>query len=153
LPNRGQPGPGANRFQLPNKGIFFDGKVYVADSGNHRVLVFPDFSAGPPTANTEYSATVVLGQNDMGVNGRNLVEGRELAAANGIAVFTAADGTPRMFIADASNNRVLGFADARKVKPGDRADIVIGQIDFGRTLINSPYGSPLQRDESSLFNP
>ena len=102
--------------------------LWVADSGNNRVLMFP-----PPYG----SASKVLGQLDFGFNSPNLIEGRELfiydplsrIALGGMAVDTHSN-PPHLYISDGLNNRILGFRDARNVKPGDKADMVIGQPDL-----------------------
>jgi uncharacterized protein (TIGR03437 family) len=152
-PNRGLTTPGPNRFNQPTKGFFADGKTYIVDASNSRVLVFGDLSTGPATGNTDYQASVALGQLDLDHGGQNLVEGREFSGPNGIAVFTAADGTPQLFVADTNNHRVLGFRDARKVKPGDKADLVIGQADFISSLANSPSNDANVRSATGLLSP
>jgi len=154
LINRGLPDAGPDRFALPGGAVSAGGKVYVADTGNNRVLVFNDLSTGPISGGAnDYLATLVLGQVDFAYNGRNLVEGREFSGPNGVAVYTTADGTPQLFVADTNNNRILGFRDARKVKPGDQADLVIGQVDFSRVLVNSPLNLPTDRNSKSLYAP
>jgi uncharacterized protein (TIGR03437 family) len=53
-------------------------------------------------------------------------------------------------VADTFNNRVLGFRDARKMRPGDRADLVIGQPDMFRAVCNYPNGDVTKPTRSSL---
>jgi uncharacterized protein (TIGR03437 family) len=48
---------------------------------------------------------------------------------------------------------VLGFRDARSVRPGDTADLVIGQPDLFRTECNYPANSPDRPTASSLCRP
>ena len=133
-----------------------------------------------PSLTTSVSASRVLGQRVFNLGAPNLTEGRELflfngftssgnIAANlsdggGIAIDNSSN-PPHLYISDTFNNRILGYADVRKVRPGDKADIVIGQNDFERTLINAPFnradslsnsgctgppGSPLMRTETSM---
>ncbi len=126
----------------------------MADSGNHRVVVFPQ----PLT-----SASRVLGQLSLDYTAPNLIEGRELnlalvsgttliAPGGGVAIDAASD-PPRLYVADTFNHRVLGFKDARKIKPGDTADLVIGQPDLFRSGINYPTNEAAQTTDSGLRQP
>jgi uncharacterized protein (TIGR03437 family) len=140
--NRAEPGP--NSFLGPTSAAAANGEVYVVDSLNNRVIVFPDLSTGPEfTSGAPYLARRVLGQVGFEFRQVNFIEGREfyfrgpLITSAGIAV-DRTHTPPRLYVADTNNHRVLGFADARKVRPGDRADIVIGQVDLLRALVNSP---------------
>ncbi len=112
-----------------------NGDLFVADAGNNRVLVYPN--AGQSAA-----ATVVLGQSDFPYNSPNSIHGREfyfgpsyLGYDAGIAV-DSSTSTPHLYVSDPNNNRVLGFADARKVGPGVQADIVIGEPDIATAVCN-----------------
>jgi uncharacterized protein (TIGR03437 family) len=159
LPNRGLAEPSQTTLNGPIGIHFSGGELFVADTGNHRVLVFPQQASGA-------SASRVLGQAGFNLNGANRVEGNELylfsrytdAAGQplsdgaGIAIDTTSS-QPRLYIADTFNNRVLGYADARKVRAGDRADIVIGQNDLNRVLINAPFGDRENLSDSGLFRP
>ena len=109
--------------------------LYVADSGNNRVLVFP---SAPTTA----TASVVLGQSDFPYNSVNAIQGKEFdfgpsgSGDAGLAVDSTSSSTPHLYVSDYRNNRVLGFADARKVVPGATADIVIGQPNLQTAVCN-----------------
>src|SRR5207249_3870469 len=50
-------------------------------------------------------------------------------------------------------NRVLGYRDVRQVRPGDTADLVIGQPDFRRSLLNYPSNDPDKPNAQGLFLP
>jgi len=129
--NRNQPEPSANTLSFPLAATFFNDELFVADSGNNRVLVFPQQSG------IFNAASRVLGQDGFELNSINLAEGRELwLGTRGGIVVDQNSSPPRLYVADTFNNRVLGFADARKVVPGATADIVIGQPDFRRTNRN-----------------
>jgi uncharacterized protein (TIGR03437 family) len=67
----------------------------------------------------------------------NLVEGREFQAPEAIAIDTSTSPSP-LYVADAGNNRVLGFKNAAAFTNGQFADIVIGQTDFVTTLPQGP---------------
>src|ERR1039457_24126 len=65
----------------------------------------------------------------------NLVEGRELYGPTGIALDTSVT-PPRIYVADAGNNRILAWKDAVNFTNGKFADLVIGQLDFFSTGVN-----------------
>ncbi len=152
-PNRRQPEPGPDTLALPTSAVFSGSELFIADTGNNRVVVLPQ------TGNGFGPATRVLGQDQFNLNTINLVEGREFdfVAGNSIAdagiIVDLRSDPPHLYVADTYNNRVLGFNDLRKVKPGDRADIVIGQPDFLRTPVNYPSNDTNKPTASSLFNP
>ncbi len=77
----------------------------------------------------------ILGQVRPFANGLNLVEGRELANPQGIAV-DLGSVPPRLYVADTGNHRVLGWRDATRFANGETADLVIGQPDFFGTAAN-----------------
>jgi sugar lactone lactonase YvrE len=125
------PGCAANRMNLP-RGVFVaaSGRVYVADSGNHRVLVFnPPLSSG-------MNASAVFGQAGFGAC--NPDRGGATGAATlddprGVYEDPAGD----VFVADYENHRVLVYHTP--FNGGDLvADEVIGQPDFSTTTITSP---------------
>ncbi len=171
--NQGLPQPNAATLAgpLPNSsvggpvaGAFEGTDLFVVDSGNHRVLVFPRQSGGGfSTANR------LLGQLDFLYNSPNLIEGREVGFApnssscvvNGVLAFpsggsTAIDASstpPHLYVADPLNNRVLGFLDYRKVNAGQKADLVIGQPDLFTGIINFPTNNPAQTSDQGLWSP
>ncbi len=140
--NRGLPEATESTVAAPVGAFAVGQELYVADSANSRVMVFQGFG---PTA----AATRLLGQTAFNLTAPNIVEGRELFLFSGFSAQTQlADGggvaidnrstPPRLYIADTYNNRILGYRDARRVRPNDQADIVIGQSDLNRVLINAP---------------
>lgn len=150
--NRGQPESAGNTVAGPVAATTLGSELFVADSGNHRVIVLP-------AQGGNISAAVrVLGQEQLQFNSVNLVEGREFqflranAGEAGVLVDNTSD-PPRLYVADTLNNRILGFRDARIVRPGDKADIVIGQPDFFHTECNYPSNSPDRPTASSLCRP
>nr|MDQ2900510.1 hypothetical protein [Acidobacteriota bacterium] len=152
LVNRDQPEAGPLTLAFPTSAVSSGSELFVADAGNNRVTVLPQSGAsfGP--------ATRVLGQDQLNLNSPNLVEGREFNFTAGASVEAGVvadlnSNLPRLYVADTNNNRVLGYADLRKVKPGDPADIVIGQPDFARTLVNYPSNDPNKPTQSNLFGP
>jgi uncharacterized protein (TIGR03437 family) len=118
------------------------------DTLNHRVLIFP-------TAGQAAAATEVLGQSGFLYNSPNSIHGEEFffgtnanSSDAGIAV-DSSTGTPHLYVSDPGNNRVLGFADARKVGPGVKADIVIGEPDL-MTAVCNYQGQPNPPSETNL---
>ena len=114
-------------------------ELFVADTANHRVLVLPQ-----PTT-TFSPATRVLGQDQFSYMSPNLIEGREFqftsADQNGLhvdggLVIDQNANPPHLYVADTYNNRILGFNDVRTIRPGARADLVIGQPDMFRSVCN-----------------
>ena len=139
-PNRGQTEPGGNTVSRPSGVLAYEPapgtlRVLVGDTANNRVLAF---DSAPYDV-----ASRVLGQNGFTYSSPNLVEGRGFyfAVGSGIAVDRGSE-VPHLYVADSRNHRVLGFRDVRKVRPGDSADIVIGQADFSTSLINYPTNNP-----------
>ena len=160
--NRDQRLPSSVSYSQPNDAVLFQNELWLADSGNNRVLSIPVISGNLGEANR------VLGQNGLNRNGVNFVEGKELflqaggtslplgggqATLSSGVVTDQKSNPPRLYIADTYNNRILAFADARKVKPGDYADLIIGQSDFFTTAPNSPTFDPNQPSDTGLFQP
>ena len=78
-----------------------EGALYVADSGNNRVLRFPR----PVDQTGRIAADAVIGQVDFTSNTSALVSASSLRAPTGLAL--APNGN--LFVADTGNNRVLEF--------------------------------------------
>jgi len=134
----------------PVAAVWSGADLLVADTNNNRVLSFPQASAGVIAT----SATGVLGQTDFAYNARNLIEGREFYFSSGGSVAIDTNATPpHMYVSDPGNNRILGFRDYRKVVPGAKADIVIGQTDFSSNLINSPATATEQKGGGTIGVP
>jgi len=156
--NNGNAQAGAATLDGPVAGAVAGTDLFVADSSNNRVLVFPNAGQAP-------SAAVVLGQKGSSYNSPNSIQGKEFyfgsngAGDAGIVVDTSSS-PPHLYISDPNNHRVLGFADARKVGPGVGADIVIGEPDMFTSVCNyggvaNPPVEPLPRQptQSSLCYP
>jgi uncharacterized protein (TIGR03437 family) len=166
-PNAGDLQPAAGTLANPVAAAIAGSDLFVADSMNNRVLVFPNAPQGA-------AAAVVLGQSNFPYNSINSIRGREFSfgpnyfcyygsqqtytpfslecTSNGgqqigplrdagVAIDQVSDpSTPHLYVSDPGNHRVLGFKDARKLGPGalSQADLVIGQSDFSTALCNSP---------------
>jgi uncharacterized protein (TIGR03437 family) len=137
----GTPPASGSTFSAPVAAVYLasTSELFVADSGNNRVMVMP-YSGG-----AFQPATRILGQDRTNTNSANLIEGREYqfvysspsgsSADAGIALDTTGS-TPHLYVSDPYNHRVLGYYDARKVAAGEKADLVIGQPDFETALCN-----------------
>lgn len=99
-PNRGG-GPAADSFYWPFGIAMVDGRLYVADTGNRRVLVWPD---GIPDDGAP--ARVVLGQPDFVSREENRGGGPAADSFRWPHAITGT-GTGGVLVADAGNHRVL----------------------------------------------
>ena len=156
-PNDGHPRSSEQTLAFPTGAVFYNNELYVADSGNHRVMVLP-------LANGTFgAATRLLGQDRFDSNSVNLIEGREFRFTSlngfydaGLALDTTGD-VPHLYVADTYNNRVLGYKDVRTLKPGAAADIVIGQSTNGQPdmaiALCNPTNDATAPTQSSLCLP
>ena len=120
--NRGTAAVAANTLCGPI-GIAIDqaGRVYVADNGNNRIVIYR-----PPLA-SGMDAAEVVGQADFtvgSVNRGGTLAGNTLNQPQGLAL----DASGNLFVADTGNNRVLRFA--APASTGASANKVFGQADF-----------------------
>lgn len=143
LPNRGRPDATAASMHWPFQALVADGKLYVADAGNRRILgwrTLPDASSRP--------ADFVLGQPDLDSRSDNSGDDANACTFRWPHDLTVWEGC--LCLSDAGNNRVLvwdGLPDESNVP----ARHVLGQQDFlsvdhnrGRywpdaTTLNMPY--------------
>jgi uncharacterized protein (TIGR03437 family) len=147
--NRGQPEPSNDSLRGPLDAAMLGDELFVLDSGNNRVLVLPRQSP------MQFQpATRVLGQDDFKFGAVNLAEGREFNFADrGALLVDSNSNPPRLYVADSANHRILGYRDLRTAKPGAKADLVIGQRDFGSAVINFPGNDPEKPTDTGLFLP
>ena len=127
-------------------------ELYVVDSGNNRVLVYPVLVAG----GYSLTASRVIGQLDFPYTGTNLVDGKgySLPANYPAGVVLDTSSTPaHLYVADTLNNRVLGYKDFTQLKNGQPADLVIGQPDFYRNIVNYPSGVSTTLNSTGLDEP
>lgn len=144
LANRGKTCASADTLNWCYGVSIAGGALYVADTGNRRVLKWSDI----PSHNGA-SADLVLGQDDFVTRDENA--GRSPAAAgmrwpHAIAV---ADG--RLFVADAGNNRIMIW-ETTPTANGAPCTLVLGQQNFTgvdhnmaayyptAAALNMPYG-------------
>jgi hypothetical protein len=122
------------------------GNVYVADPGNGRVLVyFNPLAAGGGTPGTpgaagDVTADVVFGQGgDFTKNACNNggVTALSLCDPQGVSV----DVFGSLFVADAFNHRVLGYAESNFTPSNVTAGIEFGQGTSGTDFTNNGQNS------------
>jgi uncharacterized protein (TIGR03437 family) len=112
-----------------------NGDLFVADSGNNRVL---EFAAG---AGTGSSAIRVYGQPGMTTSLRSSqVSAQTLSSPEGIFV----DQSASLYVADSGANRVLIFPNTESAPPaGAVAAAVIGQGNFSGAPGGTGFKAPL----------
>lgn len=120
------------------------GNLWIADTGNHRVLRYPAAALRSPTPP---AADVVIGQRDFSSGSPN-AGGQVSASGFDTPSGLALDTQDNLYVSDFNNARVLRFAP-RAIAPGGNmaADAVWGQGDF------STRGVPQQASASSLAGP
>jgi DNA-binding beta-propeller fold protein YncE len=140
LPNKGDTEPNYNTMNAP-AGVYSDGtSLYVADTGNNRILLFKQ----TPTMNG-WHADEVIGQERF-KNAKPNHEGKVSDSSfNSPQTISINDG--KLYVCDAGNNRVLFF----NVEKGlGSAEGIIGQATFRASGINPPAGIP---NSYTLFAP
>jgi len=119
-------------FRGPQGVWIQNGKLFVADTQNHRVLIWNSI----PTQNRQ-PADVVLGQANFNVAVQpDLTKDKTLAHSNTLLnpVSVSSDGT-RLYVADLGNNRVLIWNSIPTVNQ-QAADVVVGQKDMDTGISN-----------------
>ncbi len=112
-----QSGTSIQRFRRPTACAVSDGKLFVTDYFNNRVLIWNSLPTGPD------SADVVVGQPDFttassGLSSTKLGGPIDLAVAGG-----------KLFVAEYGNHRVLIW-NTIPTTNGAPADVVVGKPDF-----------------------
>ena len=99
-----------------------DGRVFVSDGGNNRVL---EFASNPGTG---AAAVRVYGQPTFTTGTTpSFASAQTLALPQGLYV----DGTYNLYVADSGANRVLVYPNTKDLPPlGGSASVVIGQTGF-----------------------
>lgn len=101
-----------------------DGTLYVADSGNNRVLRYPR----PVTQTGRITPDAVLGQSDFTSSTSAVVTASSMHTPSGLAI--GPDGN--IFVGDTGNNRVLEFSAGSGT--GSAAVRVYGQPSFNSSV-------------------
>jgi uncharacterized protein (TIGR03437 family) len=122
------------------------GNVYVVDSGNNRILRFPQpFNQAAPILPDFVIGQTTFASNTSNQGGVSASTLSFTSATTLIQVFITFDPSGNLWVSDAGNNRVLRFNANLLGSPassGPVADIVLGQSDFVTGTYN-PSGNPL----------
>lgn len=136
--------PAENTSWEPRNICINDGKMYIADRFNNRVLIYDEI----PTE-IAAGADVVVGQEDMWSNQSNQGYGSAMADTlfepTGVFVIDS-----KLFITDTGNNRILIYNEIPNGS-GDAADIVVGQLDAFSNQSNQGMGIPMANTLSRPF--
>ena len=129
----------ANTLHYPS-GLAMDqaGNLYVADSNNHRVLIFFD------PLNSDTTADLLFGQQgdfSTGMLNKGGVSATSLNYPMGLTI----DGKGALYVADSDNHRILRFDDP--LHTDQVADLVYGQ--GGSFTQNQPNHGQLTRQGGS----
>jgi uncharacterized protein (TIGR03437 family) len=153
MANQGGP-TSATTLSSPVDVVSSASELFVTDSGNNRVMVYPSGISGPSA-----TASRVIGQLDFPYAAPNLVIGEEFYTAgssgspSGSAILDLSATPPHLYVADTLNNRVLGFNDFTHLLNGKTADLVIGQPDLFHTTVNYPSNVATTLNAQGLNSP
>lgn len=116
------PGLSATTLSYPT-GLYVDaaGRLWVADTGNQRILMFEDASNRSSGA----VADLVLGQSDF-----DTADVGNSASRMNVPAHAFVDANDNLWVTDVENNRVLKFVGASTLSNGAAATIVLGHPDF-----------------------
>jgi len=122
--------------------------LFVADTGNHRVLIYNSIPSGPNP-----SASTVVGQSNFTNNSPNQgggVNSNTLSQPNDVIAYGG-----KMYIADSNNDRILVYNSVPGTNDAS-ANVVVGQADLSSSGnactsqgLNNPQGVAF--DGSQLF--
>jgi len=124
-------GATASRLINPVSTVTAGGKLFVADYGNSRVLIWNSL----PTGDTP--ADVAVGAPDLTTAGTGSATQTTFSSPIGLA---AAAG--HLFVTDPPNSRVLIW-NTIPTASGAPADVVLGQTDFTKHIVLVPTASTL----------
>lgn len=136
-PNRGQEDPTASTLHWPYGVFYHDGSLYVADTGNRRVLVWhsiPQVTGQP--------ADQVLGQGTFTTRNEN--GGSSPTAASMRWPHSLALWHGNLVLADAGNNRLMVW-QGLPTEDNQPCQVLLGQQDFQRVELNRGEYFPCDR--------
>lgn len=122
--NNNNGGPSTNGLSSPT-GVAIDTvnhRMFVGESGNHRVLVF---NLDVNNNLTDYTADYVLGQANFSSNGSTTTQ----SGFNAPEAIEYDSASNTLYVADYGNNRIMIF-DMASITNGENAVNVLGQANF-----------------------
>lgn len=135
----------ATTLNLPY-GVHLDGsgRLWVADYGNHRVLMFENAATITGSGATP---DLVLGQPDFTTiaSGDSSTQMKE-------PVSVCLDAGDNLWVADYGNHRVLKFANASSLANGAAATTVLGQADFVNPPVPGSGASRMHNPNSVMVD-
>lgn len=120
-PNVSGVGPGSLAFPT-GQALSPDGRLWIADRENHRVLGILNALGGNQLADH------VIGQLDLTRGTENFLDGQCFWGPRSLAVDRSVEPN-RLYVSDYANHRVLGYASVRDLGPDTQPALVIGQRD------------------------
>lgn len=135
-------GISASSLSQPRSVHFYNGKLIVADSANHRVLIWNSI----PQANN-FPSDIVVGQTVFTSNGYNKTNTTTPSSSSLYSPSHAAVLNGNLVISDTANNRVLIYNGIPNTSDPS-AQIVLGQTNFTTRTINQGG-----RSAQSLYSP
>ncbi len=127
-PNRGSQQTAADRMHWPYGVMYHQGRLFVADTGNRRVLVWNQL----PESNGQ-PADFVLGQPDM--RSRNENDGGPPSASSMRWPHAIAFWGNHLVVSDAGNNRIMIWEEM-PTENDTPCSVVLGQQTFGLVELN-----------------
>ena len=116
------------------------GKVFVADTGNNRVLRY----ASAASLGNGAAAEAVFGQDNFTSNAAPAAAADSLDSPGALWIDTAG----RLWVSDTDNNRIVMYANAATAGNGPDATLVLGQPNATTgTLLNPPSAASLNSPE------
>ena len=126
----GSSGLSASALSSPNASyVDAEGRLWVSDNGNRRVLRFDDAADKPDGAD----ADGVLGQPDFTTNESNVTQAGMTSLR-----FVYGDDEGRLFVVQEGSHRITIYENAATLPNGAPADYVWGQPDFTTGTADSP---------------
>ena len=147
----GQGTPLQSGLNSPTGLAAIHGDLYVADSGNNRVLRYPQ-----PFASTGRIPDLVIGQASLGGSTANYTGAisAQGVSLSGFRANIAFDASGNLWMTDPGNRRALEFAAAEVAKSGatgPTAILEIGQADFTTLRANLNPGNAAARLTADQF--
>ena len=145
----------ATTLKSPTGVFFYQNRLYVSDTGNHRVLRFNTYASG--TANN------AIGQNGLTTGAANaLATSTNITSADSLSYLPnqahagswlgSVSGTDYLIIPDTANHRVLIYQGIPTTDAA-QANVVIGQPDKITATENNTKTLNVYADEYSLSRP